>query len=133
MKTTFTFLLLFVMATAFAQTNTVLPRTEFVISLSETSLSLKPGETRQVMIEVLRSRSFAKAKATLGVSSVLPQGITVSFEPTEGDFQSGVATITAAPNALIGTYSLVLNGTINYKTKGAILKLAVANENVASK
>ena len=133
MKTTFTFLLLFVMATAFAQTNTVLPRTEFVISLSETSLSLKPGETRQVMIEVLRSRSFAKAKATLGVSSVLPQGITVSFEPTEGNFQSGVATITASPNTLIGTYNLVLNGTINYKTKGAILKLAVANENVASK
>ena len=133
MKTTFTFVLLFVMAAALAQTKTVVPRTEFVISLSETTLSLKPGETRQVTVEVFRSRSFAKAKTTLGVSSVMPQGITVLYEPSEGDFESSVATITAASTTQAGTYNLILNGTINYKTKGTILKLTVANENVASK
>ena len=133
MKTSFTLSLLFVMATALAQTTTQLPRSEFTISISASSLNIKPGESKQVTVSIIRSKAFAKGKVTLGFSSVLPQGVSVVYEPTEGNFETSLATLTAGPAAVAGTYQLVFNGTIYYKTKGSTLKLSVSNENVAVK
>jgi hypothetical protein len=61
----------------------------------------------------------------MGLSSSLPNGITLSFDPENGDSDSSQATITALPEAQPGTYSIIVNATINYKTKGSILKIAV--------
>ena len=133
MKTAFTLSILLVVTAAMAQNKTEMPRSEFVISLSENSITLKPGESKQVIVSIIRSKSFAKGKATLGTPSVLPQGITLVYEPAEGNFESSVATITTGSTSATGSYQLVLNGTINYKTKGTILKLTVNNENVAIK
>ena len=133
MKTTFTLLLLFVMAFAMAQTKTNLPRTEFAIAISENSLNIKPGESKRIMVSVLRSKSFAKSKALMGFSNMLPEGITAYYEPTEGNFETTELTFTAGPTSMAGTYQIVLNSTLNHKTKGSILKLSVSNDNVASK
>ncbi len=113
--------------------NVDLPAKEFAINLSENSISIKPGETHQVTVTLLKSKSYSKDKATMGISNALPQGITVQYDLAEGKFDSAIATITVGPTASIGTYQLILSGTMNYKTKGSILKVSVGNDNVASK
>jgi hypothetical protein len=133
MKTPLTLLFLFVAALTFGQTPTERPRTEFTIDLSESSLTLKPGETKQVTVLLNRSKYYAKEKATLGFLSSLPKGITVTYEPKEGNFDSSVATIVAAPDATVGAYQLVLSGMLSTKKKGTILKLTVSNEQLAGK
>ncbi len=133
MKTAFTLSLFFVAVATMAQTSSELPRNEFVINLSENSLSLKPGEGKQVMVSILRSKSYSKAEAVLGFSNKLPEGITIQYEPAKGIFETSVATINASPETALGTYQIIFNGTLNFKTKGSILKISVGNESVASK
>ena len=132
MKTLFTLSLLFVAALVMAQTKAV-PRTEFTIDLSESSLVIKPGESKQVTVSIARSKYFAKEKAILGLQSSLPQGVTISYEPKEGNFETSVATISVAPDTAVGAYQIVLNAMISTKKKGAILKLLVGNDQVAVK
>ena len=133
MKTLITLSFLFVAALTFGQAPTERPRTEFTIDLSEGSLSIKPGETKQVNVLLNRSKYYAKEKATLGFLSSLPQGITITYEPKEGNFDSSIATITAAAEASTGVHQIVLSALLSTKKKGTILKLTVSNEQVAVK
>lgn len=128
MKKLFTIALVAVAAAAMAQSRTEWPRHEFAVNLSENTVTLKPGESKSVTVTIVRSKHFAKQKATLGVMSDLPAGITVSYEPGEGNFETSTATISATPGAAIGNYSLVLSATLNAKKKGSILKLLIAHE-----
>ncbi len=130
MKNLFTLCLLLAMSTAMAQTT---PRSEFTITLSESNLVVKPGESKSLTVWISRSKSFAKGNANLGFSSRLPEGITVVYEPSAGNLESSTATITAAPGVASGTYSLVFNATVYNKTKGSVLRLEVSNGNVAAK
>ena len=133
MKTAFTISFLFIISIAMSQMKTELPRTEFTISLSENSLTIKPGESKQITVAVLRSKSYAKSKAVMGFSNTLPEGLTAVYEPAQGNFETSVVTLTAGPTTVSGTYQIVLNSTLNHKTKGSILRLSINNENVASK
>ena len=133
MKSALTLSLLFVLALTNAQTPTELPSKEFAIALSENSLSIKPGEQKQITVSVLRSKSYARSSAVMGFSNSLPEGVTAVYEPAAGNFETTKITITAGPAAVTGTYQIVLNGTVNHKTKGSILKLSVGNDQVASK
>lgn len=125
MKTLFTLSFLFVAAMVVAQTKTELPRTDFVVNLSESSLTLKPGESKQVIVSIVRSKYYAKEKAILGLMGQLPKGITVTYEPTEGNFESSVATLSATADVLPGTYNIVLSTMLSVKKKGEILKVTV--------
>lgn len=133
MKTLFTLSFLFVAAMVVAQTKTELPRTDFVVNLSESSLTLKPGESKQVTVSIVRSKYYAKEKAILGLMGRLPKGITVTYEPAEGNFESSVATLSATADVLPGTYNIVLSTMLSVKKKGAILKVTVAADQVAVK
>jgi uncharacterized membrane protein len=112
----------FIVGTAQEQTAT---RTEYSVSLSEKVITLKPGETKQLTVSLAKSKSFARSKAQLGVSSSLPAGVTLAFEPAEGKFDSSVASFTAAADAKAGEYQVILKTTINNKIKGSILKVVV--------
>ncbi|HEY9049607.1 MAG TPA: hypothetical protein VIN08_27105 [Ohtaekwangia sp.] len=105
------------------------PRTEYVVELSASTLEIKPGETKDVAITFNRSKSFAKSAATLGLSSGLPEGVTVTFEPAEGVMESSVAKISVAPATKAGSYMVILNSTIAHKSKGKTLKLVVTESN----
>lgn len=133
MKTTFTFAFLFVFALVSAQSKTELPRTDFTIDLSESSLIIKPGESKQVTVLIARSKYYAKEKAVLGLQTSLPEGVTVSYEPREGNFESSIATISVAPNATIGVYQLVLSAELSRKKKGTILKMSIEGERISAK
>ncbi len=103
------------------------PRTEYSVSLSENVVKLKPGETKQLTVSILKSKGYLRSAAKLGLSSSLPAGVTVAYEPAEGMFESSVASFTAAANAKGGEYQVVLKTTVNNKIKGSIVKVVVEN------
>lgn len=114
------------LSAASAQDKTA-PRTEYSVSLSEKVVNLKPGETKQITVSLLKSKSFARSKAKLGLSSTLPEGITIAFEPAEGLFDSSVASVSATPTAQQGEYQIIIKTTINNKIKGSIVKVVVGS------
>ena len=115
-----------VVSTAIAQDKTF-PRTEYSVSLSEKVVNLKPGETKPVTVSLLKSKSYSRSKAKLGLSSTLPEGITVGFEPAEGVFDESVASIAANSTAKDGEYQIIIKTTINNKIKGSIVKVVVGS------
>lgn len=115
-----------------AAQNNVAPRTEYSVSLSENKIQVKPGESKELTVSILRSKSFSKAQAKLGLSSGLPEGITIGFAPAEGLFESSVATITVSPDTKEGEYQLILKSTLNNKIKGTIVKLTVTSTPVTA-
>lgn len=133
MKTALTFVFLNIFGLASAQTATELPRTEFTIELSESSLMVKPGESKQVTVSIARSKSFRKEKALLGLQSSLPKGVTVSYEPKEGNFESSIATISVATDANFGVHQLILSAELGRKKKGTILKVTIGGEQITAK
>lgn len=123
--------LLFIVAVTTAQTKAELPRNEFTVDLSESSLIIKPGESKKITVSIARSKSYTKAKATLGFGSSLPTGVTISYETNEGNLDKSTATIVVAQDTAPGVYQLVLSATLNTKKKGTILKLSVNNDQIA--
>ena len=124
MKPLFIVMLISASIVSYAQ-QVEIPQKEFALSLSDETLVLARGENKKVDIQILKSKAYQKGKMEMGLSSSLPNGITLSFDPDKGESDSSQATITALPEAQPGTYSIIVNATINYKTKGSILKIAV--------
>jgi uncharacterized membrane protein len=120
-------LILFIAALSFASNaqSVDIPQKEFTVSLSEETLNLARGENKKVDIRILKSKAYQKGKMKMGLSSSLPAGITLSFDPENGSADVTQATVTALPDAQPGTYSIIVNSTINYKTKGSILKITI--------
>ena len=102
-----------------------IPQKEFALSLSDEAVTLSRGENKQIEVSILKSKAYQKGKMTMGLSSSLPTGVTLSFDPDKGDADISQATITASPEAIPGTYSIIVNATIHYKTKGSILKVTI--------
>ena len=111
------------------------PRSEYIVELSSASLEVNRGESKDVTVTFVRSKSFAKSKATLGLSSALPQGVTVTFEPAQDVAESSVAKISVDETAKEGNYLIILSSTLQGKKKGTMLKLAVTSgaDDVVSK
>ncbi|MBY0434662.1 MAG: hypothetical protein K2U26_11180 [Cyclobacteriaceae bacterium] len=133
MKTTLTLFLLLAVSLVMAQKTTELPRTEFTVNLSESNVIVKPGESKKVTVSIARSKYYAKEKATLGLLSTPPAGVTITYSPSEGNIETSEATITATADAPAGAYQLVLSASLNHKKKGAILKLVVGSDQIAAK
>jgi uncharacterized membrane protein len=102
-----------------------IPQKEFAVHLSDEMITLSRGENKQIDVNILKSKAYQKGRIAMGLSSSLPTGVTLSFNPEKGNADVSQATITALPEALPGTYSIIVNATINYKTKGSILKVTI--------
>jgi hypothetical protein len=125
MKNIILSLLLAASSTALSAQEKIAPRSEFSVELSATTVEVKPGESKSVDITLNRSKSYAKSAAKLGLSSGLPDGVTVVFEPAEGVIDQSVARIAVGPEAKAGTYTIILNTVIQNKSKGKTLKLLI--------
>jgi hypothetical protein len=106
---------------AFAQTEK--PRTEFTLSLDSNSLEIQPGATKEVTMQINRSKSYSKSKAAFGLSSTLPAGIAIVFNEMSGDAVK--VQVTASADVQPGKYLLILNSTMQNKKKGITLNLVV--------
>jgi hypothetical protein len=100
-------------------------KTEFALQLSATQITLEPGETKTVLVNIVRSKGYAKYKAKLGFSSPTPDGISLSYETAQGFITASTLTITASNNAKEDSYMVLPNCVLNNKTKSTALKLIV--------
>ena len=110
----------------YAQEKTA-PRTDYSVSLSENVITIKPGETKELTVNILKSKSFANSTVKLGLSSSLPDGLAIAYAPAEGKFDSSVATFTASADAKAGEFQVILKTNLNNKIKGSIVKVVVEN------
>ncbi len=106
------------------------PRTEFAMQLSKNAFDVKPGTSTEFTVQIIRSKTFTRTKGKLGFSSSLPEGITITFEPTEGLFETSNATITVSEHAKAGQYQVIVNAELNRVVKGSILKITVPEKKV---
>lgn len=105
--------------------NLDIPQNEFALSFSKEQLEVSRGEKAELEILILKSKSYQKSKVKMGISSSLPNGVVITFDPDKGTFASTLAKISIEPDAAPGEYLLILNATLNNKTKGTILKLLI--------
>lgn len=105
--------------------NLEIPQNEFALSFSKEQLEVARGEKAELEILILKSKSYQKSKAKMGISSSLPAGVTITFSPDKGTFESTQANVSIQADATPGQYLLILNATLNNKTKGSILKLLI--------
>jgi len=112
-------------------TQTQTPKKEFAIVLSQDKLEISASESKEIEITILRSKAYLKSSAVMGLSSSLPKGIEVTFSPDKGNFEV-TKVIIKSSNAVPGQYSLIVNATLNGRTKGSIIKLDVSDKVIAS-
>lgn len=102
-----------------------IPQKEFSLNFSTQELKLPRGESGQLDIDILKSKGYRNSKVKMGISSSMPDGVTIAFDPAQGNFDFTKAKIKVDENTLPGTYQLILSATLSYKTKGSILKLTI--------
>ena len=115
--------------TGYTQTQT--PKKEFAIVLSQDNVEMSGNESKEIEITILRSKAYLKSSAVMGLSSSLPKGIEATFSPEKGNFEV-TKVIIKSSNVVPGQYSLIVNATLNGKTKGSIIKLNVSDKVIAS-
>lgn len=129
MKPLAVFLLVSLSLSGYTQTQT--PKKEFAIVLSQDNVEIAGSESKEIEITILRSKAYLKSPAVMGLSSSLPKGIEVAFSPEKGNFEV-TKLIIKSSNAVPGQYSLIVNATLNGRTKGSIVKLNVGDKVIAS-
>jgi hypothetical protein len=112
-------------------TQTQTPKKEFAIVLSQDNVEMSGSESKEIEITILRSKAYLKSSAVMGLSSSLPKGVEVTFSPEKGNFDL-TKVIIKSSNAIPGQYSLIVNATLNGRTKGSIIKLNVSDKVIAS-
>ena len=108
----------------FAQTAEV-PQKEFSIAIESNTIEMKANETKKLNVTILKSKSFQKGKVQMSISSTLPAGVTLTFNPDKGSFEISEVTLSTSSETIAGQYSIIISATVNYKTKASILKLIV--------
>jgi len=104
------------------------PKKEFVITLSQDKMDLSRGETKEIDIHLTKSKSYVKIDAQMGFSSSIPAGVEISFSPDKGKFDVTKVSIKATDAVAPGQYTVVLNATMNYKTKASVLKINISDK-----
>jgi hypothetical protein len=102
-----------------------IPHKEFALNFSTHKLELARGENGQLDIGILKSKSYRSNKVKMGIASSIPKGVSIAFDPANGNFDFTKATVSVASDATPGAYQLILNATLNANTKGSILKLII--------
>jgi hypothetical protein len=101
------------------------PKTEFTFQAKTSRVAVSRGGTNNLDLSIVRSKRYEESEMKLSVGSALPTGIEVSFQSPNDTAATALVTVVAKEAALPGTYNVVLNCTINNKTKGVIVKLVI--------
>jgi hypothetical protein len=89
------------------------------------SVTVISGASQKLAVQVVRSKLFRKQKIAMHVVSVLPEGITITFNPDTNFSDSYEMLIYASSVAKPGEYSLIISGKNMLLNKGRILKLKI--------
>ena len=105
--------------------NVDIPEKEFALSLSAHKLELSRNESGHLDIGILKSKGYRNYRVKMGISSSVPKGVTIVFDPEGGNFDFTKVSVLVSNEAVPGTYMLILNATLSHHTKGSILKLII--------
>ncbi|MCZ8020179.1 MAG: hypothetical protein O9302_03110 [Cyclobacteriaceae bacterium] len=109
-------------STAFAQNKKLLK--EYVVTVDQSAVSLSNGGSATLNFTFEKSKSFANSKVTMVAPGNLPEGLTITFEPQEGKFETAKATL-SANNVKPGTYNIILSSIIQNNKKGSLVSVTV--------
>ena len=73
--------------------NLVVPQKEFNLFCLKEALEFSRGDAGQLDIIILRSISYRKSKVKMGVSSILPKGVEITFNHDKDNFDQTKANI----------------------------------------
>jgi len=113
-----------IISIASSQTVTV-PRKDFDLLATPATIRVARGDSTALDVFILRSKETRKAKVKMGLSSGVPKGVVVRFEPGNGNIDQSKTIVSVADTTPPGTYNLILNATMRNKTKGIIISLLV--------
>ena len=113
-----------IISIASSQTVTV-PGKEFDLLASPATIRVARGDSTMFDIFILRSKETRKSKVKMGMSSGVPKGVVIRFEPGNGNIDQSKTIVSVADSTPPGTYNLILNATMRNKTKGVIVSLLV--------
>jgi hypothetical protein len=123
MKLKIPLLMALVITTLTSSSAQTVPRNDFLLSLSQTSISLAKGDSATVLVSITRSKLFKKGNAVFGFSSPDKKGIMATLETDSPD--SCILKISTTNSAEPGAYMLVPNCTVQGKTIGSVLKVTI--------
>jgi hypothetical protein len=109
-------------STAFAQNKKLLK--EYVVTVDQSAVSLSNGGSATLNFTFEKSKSFENSKVTMVAPGNLPEGLTITFEPQEGKFETAKATL-SANNVKPGTYNIILSSIIQNNKKGNLVSVTV--------
>ncbi len=102
-----------------------LPKKEFTVSVSEKNIELVAGETKKIDVTLLRSKSFRNTEINLSIGSILPEGISVTFEDGADPVSQRVMIISAAADAQAFQKSIILKANSSRATKAIMMKVSL--------
>lgn len=105
--------------------NSQIQQKEFSISVEPASLQLNRGDSKKLVVSILKSKGFQGDESVMGLSSSLPSGVSVSFTPDKGNMDASELAITVAAEAVPGQCNVIVNCTMNHLKKGTIVKLII--------
>lgn len=114
---------------AFAQ---VTPKKEFTVSISEKNISLKPGESKTYDITINRSKTYNKIAIEMLIGSTLPEGLSITFEDGKNPMINQKMVVTASPELIGFSKSIILKGKSSRTSKAVMLNLSVSGEVLTS-
>jgi hypothetical protein len=109
-----------------------LPKKEFQPSLSENTLAIAPGETKELTVAILRSKAWTKSEATLSIPAKLPAGVTITFEPPTGHFQESRMKVVIDDDAKPGVHTILVRSELRHTKKGNLLRLEIGDQSIAT-
>ena len=123
MKSKFVLVVMCIVISITASLAQAIPRNDFVVTLTPTSVSLSKGDTVSVQVSITRSKLFKRGTAVFGLSSPDKKGIAVTLVNSAPD--SCILKISSNETVVAGNYTIVPNCTLHGKTIGSVLKLIV--------
>lgn len=107
---------------AFAQD---IPKKEFTVSVADKNINLLPGETKEIDVNINRSKSYRKIDIDLAIASILPQGVTVEFENGADPMTQRIMKVSAATDALPFEKTIILKAKSSRVNKAIMLKMSL--------
>jgi hypothetical protein len=101
------------------------PKKEFDLRATPGILEVSRGSSATIVLGIARSKSYQRSDALLSVGSSLPQGLALVYEKSPGTVAETHVTINVSDQVATGDFNLVLNCTINYKTKGVVVRINI--------
>ncbi len=109
-----------------------LPKKEFEVNLSAKQIVLAAGETKNIEIKLLRSKSYRNTEIEMVVDSRLPEGISITFKDGADPMVDQIMTIVAEANTEPFQKIIIIKGKTKRVSKGVMLDLALDAQTLSS-